>query len=104
MNTVHSASRSPNSAAPATTKLETMRASEERSAGRALTDYPIRLYSHHMAEIFGVSVKRFLAQDLTGNFIWAENRPRIGRKSWSRDRVIAYFAGEIAGLTRSKAS
>lgn len=87
-----------------TKKLATMRATVEITSGRALTDYPIRLFANHMAEIFGVSLKQFYAQDSTGHYLWAENRPRIGRKSWSRDRVIAYFAGDITGLTRRKAS
>lgn len=84
-----------------TEKLATMRAAEEATAGRALTDYPINLFAHHMAEIFGISLKRFYANDAAGSYLFAENRPRIGRKSWSRDRVAAYFAGNLQGLTPS---
>ncbi len=48
-----------------------------------------KLFAEHMAEIFGVSVKRFYAQDADGAYRWAENRPRIGRKSWSRCTTTA---------------
>lgn len=71
---------------------------------RSLEDYPIRLYAHHMAEIFGVALRRFYALDADGHFLFAENRPQIGRKSWSRERVRQYFAGELSGLTARKAS
>lgn len=81
------------------TKREAMRAAEEASAGRALDTYPLRLFASHMAEIFGISVKQFYAQDAAGAFLWAENKPRIGRKSWSRERVREYFAGEVKGIT-----
>lgn len=89
-----------------TAKLEAIRAAGERSAGRAIRDYPIRLFAPHMAEIYGLSLKQFYAQDAAGYFLFAENKPRIGRKSWSRDRVEDYFAGRLHGLTtvRRKAS
>jgi len=72
---------------------------EEASAGRTLESYPLRLFAHHMAEIFGVSIKRFYALENEGAFLFAENRPRVARKSWSRDRVKAYFDGEVTGIT-----
>lgn len=84
-----------------TTKLTTMRAAEEATAGRSLESYPITLFAHHMAEIFGISLKRFYANDAIGCYLFAENKPRIGRKSWSRDRVAAYFNGTLQGLTSS---
>lgn len=65
----------------------------------ALTDYPVRLYAADMARIFRVSVKQFYRLDGQGAFLFAENRPRIGRKSWSRDRVAQYFDGTLRGLT-----
>jgi hypothetical protein len=68
---------------------------------QSIEQYPLRLFAPHMAEIFGVSLKRFYRLEATGNFMWAETKPRIGRKSWSRERVAAYFAGEVRGLTRS---
>ena len=76
-----------------------MRSTAEQSAGRTLASYPLRLFAHHMAQIFGVSLKTFYAQDARGAYLFAENRPRIGRKSWSRDRVQEYFAGTLTGLT-----
>lgn len=65
----------------------------------SLDTYPLRLFAPHMAEIFGLSVKRFYALAEEGAFDWAENKPKIGRSSWSRQRVAQYFAGEIRGLT-----
>lgn len=85
-------------------KLQAMRTTAEASAGRSLDQYPIRLFAHHMAEIFGLTVKQFYNLDAVGEFVLFENRPRIGRKSWSRDRVRQYFAGEVTGLTARKAS
>ena len=75
---------------------------DDKTAGRAIADYPICLFAHHMAEIFDVSVKRFYKLESEGAFLFAENRPRIGRKSWSRDRVKAYFDGTLLGLTGTK--
>ena len=66
---------------------------------RALDSYPERLFAAEMAEIFRLSVKRFYALDAEGAFLFAENKPRIGRKSWSRERVRQHFAGELKGLT-----
>lgn len=84
------------------TKATALREAEQRSAGKAITDYPITLYAHHMAEIFGVSLSAFYKSESAGAFLFAENKPRIGRKSWSRDRVAAHFAGERVGLTGLK--
>lgn len=64
-----------------------------------LDSYPDRLFAKEMAEIFRVSLKRFYAQDAAGEFLFAEIKPRIGRKSWSKKRVEQYFAGELKGLT-----
>lgn len=61
--------------------------------------YPDRLFAPDMAAIFRVSLKRFYKLDGEGAFLWAETKPRIGRKSWSKARVTAYFAGEVRGLT-----
>lgn len=69
------------------------------TAGRTIESYPIRLFAHDMAEIFGVSLKRFYALENEGAFDFARTRPTIGRKSWSRDRVKAYFDGTVSGLT-----
>lgn len=85
-----------------TAKLTVIRRDGEASAGRVIGDYPIRLFAHHMAEIFGLSLKAFYAQDAAGAFTFAENRPRIGRKSWSRDRVALHFSGELRGLTETR--
>jgi|GEM_PF-7010668 len=71
----------------------------DATAGRTIDSYPIKLHAHHMAEIFDVSLKRFYALDAEGAFLFAQLRPRIGRKAWSRDRVAAYFAGTLLGLT-----
>lgn len=65
------------------------------SAGRSIESYPIRLFAADMAELFELSLKRFYALDAEGAFLWAENKPRIGRKSWSRDRVKAHFDGTL---------
>lgn len=64
-----------------------------------IDSYPLCLSAHHMAALFGKSLKRFYALDAEGAFSFAENKPRIGRKSWSRERVRQYFAGELRGLT-----
>jgi len=80
-------------------KLALLRQAAEVSAGRALADYPITLYAHHMAAIFGVTLNAFYKKESEGAYLFAENKPRIGRKSWSRDRVAQYFAGELRGLT-----
>lgn len=85
-----------------TSKLKAMRIAEEQSAGRAIADYPVRLYAHHMAEVFGVSIKEFYRLESKGEFVFAEHRPRIGRKTWSRDRVAAYHDGTLNGLTKSR--
>lgn len=82
-----------------TTKQLKMRAAEEASSGRQLDSYPVRLFAHHMAEIFGVSLNAFYRADEAGAYLFAENRPRVGRKSWSRDRVRAWFDGTLTGLT-----
>lgn len=84
-----------------TSKAGAIAVAVEASAGRPIESYPIRLFAEHMAEIFGVSIKRFYAQDADGAYRWAENKPRIGRKSWSRDRVQAYFAGDVEIVKRA---
>ena len=62
------------------------------SAAPRLDEYPERLSAKDMAAIFRVSQKRLYAIDAEGALLWAENRPRIGRRSWSRERVRRYFA------------
>jgi len=69
---------------------------------KAIETYPERLFAPDMAEIFRVSLKRFYALDAEGAFLFAEQRPRIGRKAWSRARVQQYFAGEVRGLTPTR--
>ena len=69
-----------------------------------LASLPLCLYAPQMAAIFGVSIKRFYALSDEGAFDGAENKPRIGRKSWSRLRVEQYFEGQIRGLTPSRRS
>lgn len=68
-------------------------------SAKSIADYPERLFAADMAAIFRVSLKRFYALDSEGAFDFARTRPTIGRKSWSRERVRQYFAGEITGLT-----
>lgn len=87
-----------------TAKVVALRREEEASAGRAMSDYPIVLYAHHMAAIFGVSLNAFYKKEAAGAYLFAENRPRIGRKSWSRDRVAQYVAGETRGLTARRSA
>jgi len=65
----------------------------------SLDAYPLRLFAKDMAEIFRVSLKRFYALDEEGAFLWAEHRPRLGRKSYSREIVGEYLAGKPIGLT-----
>jgi hypothetical protein len=67
-----------------------------------LSEYPDRLVAKDMAAIFRVTLKRFYAQDAEGAYDFALNRPRIGRKSWSRDRVQKYFDGTLRGLTSDR--
>src|SRR5207253_5774923 len=83
-------------------KLALLRSADSVSAGKTIESYPLRLFAHHMAEVFGVSLNGFYKQESAGAFTWAENRPKIGRKSWSRDRVAQYFAGELRGLTEGR--
>jgi hypothetical protein len=64
-----------------------------------LATLPDRLFAPDMARIFRVSLARFYKLDARGEFLWAEMRPRIGRKAWSKGRVVAYFAGDLHGLT-----
>ena len=68
-------------------------------ARRFPEDFGPALYAKDLAEIWGVSLKRIYALDAEGAFDFAKNRPTIGRKSWSRDRVRAYFGGTLVGLT-----
>lgn len=66
---------------------------------RDLASFPERLFAADLAAIYGISLKRVYALDAEGAFLFAEIRPRIGRKSWSRERVRQHFAGEVRGLT-----
>ena len=83
-------------------KRDQMRRAEVQSAGKSLADYPLRLYAHHMSEIFGVSLNEFYRLERHGEFVFAEHKPQIGRKTWSRSRIQAYDAGELRGLTESR--
>jgi len=65
----------------------------------SLDELPLCLYAPDMARIFGISEKRVYALAAEGAFDWAENKPRIGRISWSRVRLEQYFNGEIRGIT-----
>lgn len=77
-----------------TTQVNSRQLAREASAGRSLDDYPLRLDARHMSEIFGVGLKQIYKLDAQGALLRFQNVPRIGRKSWSRDPVKAYFAGE----------
>lgn len=72
------------------------------TAPRDLSAYPLRLFAHQMAEIYGVSLSRIYALDAEGFFLFAEIKPRVGRKSWDRERIRQHFAGELRGLTVSR--
>jgi hypothetical protein len=67
-----------------------------------LDDYPERLFAPEMAAIYRVSLKRFYALADEGAFLFAEIKPRIGRKAWSRERVRQHFAGTLTGLVDRK--
>lgn len=64
--------------------------------------YPKRLFAADMAAIYRISVKRFYALDAEGAYLFAEIKPRIGRKSWSLDRVRQHFDGTLTGLTSAR--
>lgn len=66
---------------------------------RDLSAFPERMLIKDIAEWLGVSVKRAYALELTGSFTFAEHRPSIGRKSWSRRRFEQWDAGTLTGLT-----
>lgn len=74
----------------------------EPRPSQKLDEYPLNLDAHHLAAIFGKSLSRIYALDADGAFLFAENRPQIGKKSWSRERVRQYFAGELRGLTEER--
>jgi len=65
----------------------------------SLADLPLCLYAADLARIFGITEKRVYALAAEGALDWCENKPRIGRISWSRVRLEQYFNGEIRGLT-----
>lgn len=83
-------------------KRDLMRQAEEASAGRDLSSYPLRLYAHHMAEIYGFSLKQFYRYENAGDFVFAQIRPTIGRKTWDRERVAVHFAGRLRGVTAAR--
>lgn len=66
---------------------------------RALADFPERMFIPEIAEWLGISVKRAYALEHDGDFMFAEHRPAIGRKSWSRKRFEQWDAGTLDGLT-----
>lgn len=65
---------------------------------RNLSDFPERMVIKDLAEWLGISVKRAYALEAQGDFVFAEHRPRIGRKSWSRDRLKQWDLGTNTGL------
>jgi len=65
----------------------------------SLDELPLCLYAHDMARIFGISEKRVYGLAAEGAFDFCENKPRIGRISWSRVRLAQYFNGELRGIT-----
>lgn len=69
---------------------------------RNLDEFPELMTAKDLAEWRGLSLKRIYALDREGAFTFAENRPRIGTKSWSRDRLKQWVNGELVGLTGSK--
>lgn len=71
---------------------------------RDLDEFPQRMFAHHMAEWLGVSLKAFYRQHEHGQFVFAEHRPRIGKLSWSRERLRQWDAGELSGLTGRKST
>lgn len=77
-----------------TAKAAARQLAREASAGRSIDEYPIELDAHHMSEIFGVSLKQIYKWDAAGKLLRFENLPRIGRKTWSRERVRARHTGE----------
>lgn len=85
--------------APAATTEQAPRDLHVAAAPRDLASYPERLFAHDMAAIYRISLKRFYALDAEGHFDFAIIKPRIGRKSWSRERVRQSFDGELRGLS-----
>lgn len=81
-------------------KAAAMRANREASAGRSIDEYPLRMDMHHMAEFLGVSLKRAHALDAEGALLRFQNLPTVGVKTFSRDRVKAYLAGETVAQLR----
>jgi hypothetical protein len=73
-------------------------------ARRDLETFAERMFAKDVAEWMDISVKRFYALEAEGRFFFAEHRPRIGRKSWSRERLKQWDRGELKGLTGRKFS
>lgn len=66
---------------------------------RELASFPERMTMKDIAEWLGVSLSRAYALEAQGDFAFAQHRPMIGRKSWSRQRFAQWDAGTLTGLT-----
>lgn len=75
---------------------------ETTAPRRTLDAFPERMVAADVAEWMGISVNAFYKLEAVGKFTFAEHRPRIGKKSWSRERLRQWDAGELAGLTGRK--
>lgn len=84
------------------TIVDLMREAESKSAGKRIAEFPIRLYAGHMAEILGISLNAFYKLEAKGEFTEFEHKPRIGRKTWSRDLVQAWNEGRLNEVNRTK--
>lgn len=85
-----------------TPKVVLMHAAEDQSAGKAWTDFPIRLYARHMSAILGVSLKQFYKLESRGSFVFAQHKPQVGRKTWSRDLMQAWDERRLADVRASR--
>lgn len=65
-------------------------------------DFGPVLYAKDLADIFNISLSRVYAKASTAEFDLFVNRPATSRKTWSRDRLVKYLAGELKGLTESR--
>ena len=75
-----------------------------QAARRSLDDFPEIMSVKDIAEWLGLSVSRAHALDAAGAFDFSACRPRIGRKSFDRDRLRDWKEGNLAGLRGRKAA
>lgn len=52
-----------------------------------------------LARILRVGIRRIYQMDWEGSLVFAELKPRVGIKKWSRDRVQSWIDGDLKGLT-----